>query len=235
MKDPLSLHKEIKLAADYRAIGTVEECKEAMEYMKSHQRKVVPMRKDKDRIDKFLEVMSVNGMPIVSAEMLDWLIGQGFFVKPASINHHGNYTGGLFDHSLEVTKTLVEMTQRFYIPWKDARSPLVVGMFHDLCKVDDYVDEYAKGAVMMGTGSPVTNSPEWVYNPDWILKGHGDKSIILLSQFMTLTEEEVMCIRFHMGAYETDNWDSYDKAIRKYESVLWTHTADMYASKVKGV
>ena len=37
-----------------------------------------------------------------------------------------------------------------------------------------------------------------------------------------------------MGAYEgQDQWDNYDKAIRKYETVLFTHTADMYASKVK--
>jgi hypothetical protein len=35
-----------------------------------------------------------------------------------------------------------------------------------------------------------------------------------------------------MGAYNRDDWDGYDKVIRKYETVLWTHTADMYASKI---
>lgn len=49
---------------------------------------------------------------------------------------------------------------------------------------------------------------------------------------MTLTIEEIYCIRYHMGAYETDNWKQYDLAIRQFENVLWTHTADMYASKV---
>ena len=53
---------------------------------------------------QFLDFMQVDGRPIVSAEMLDWLIGQGFFVKPATIKHHGNYTGGLFDHSMMVAK-----------------------------------------------------------------------------------------------------------------------------------
>jgi hypothetical protein len=94
-------------------------------------------------------------------------------------------------------------------------------MFHDLCKIDDYWED--------------NDNYCWTYNNDKVLKGHGDKSIILLSQFMTLTEEEIMCIRFHMGAYNTDDWDSYDKAIKKYETVLWTHHADMYASKVMGV
>ena len=45
---------------------------------------------------------------------------------------------------------------------------------------------------------------EWAYNNDKILTGHGDKSIIMLSQFLNLTEEEILCIRFHMGAYQTD-------------------------------
>ena len=48
-------------------------------------------------------------------------------------------------------------------------------------------------------------------------------------------EEEMLCIRFHMGAYVTDDLDAFDRAIRKYQSVLFTHTADMYASKVKDV
>ena len=194
------------------------------------------MLNDNTKINKFLDAMKLkNGTPIVSAEMLDWLISQGFFMKPAAIKHHGNYTGGLFDHSFEVMEDLVEMTEKFNIPWMNERSPYIVGMFHDLCKLDDYVDENAMDTVVMGTGSPISKNPKWAYNPDKILKGHGEKSIILLSQFMTLTEEEIMCIRFHMGAYQTDDWDAYDKAIKKYESVLWTHTADMYASKVKGL
>lgn len=190
---------------------------------------------NKDRQDAFLHHMKLDGVPLVSGKMMDWLIGQGFFMKPAAIKHHGNYTGGLFDHSFEVMHVLVDMTEQLQIKWQNPRSPYIVGMFHDLCKTDDYVDENASDMVIMGTGSPISKNPKWAYNPDKILKGHGDKSIILLSQFINLTEEEIMCIRFHMGAYETGDWNEYDRAIRKYETVLWTHTADMYASKVKGV
>ena len=186
--------------------------------------------------DKFLEVMKLkDGTPLVTVDMFDWLNANGFFVKPAAIKHHGNYTGGLFDHSSTVMNVLVAMTEKFDIKWQHPRSPYIVGMFHDLCKMDDYVDEKAKDIVMMGTGSPISNNPSWTYNPDKILKGHGDKSVMMLSQFITLTEEEIMCIRFHMGAYETESWEQWDAAIRKYETVLWTHTADMYASKVEGV
>lgn len=184
---------------------------------------------------QFLDFMQVDGKPIVSAEMLDWLIGQGFFVKPASIKYHGNYTGGLFYHSMMVAQVLVEMIQKFDIPWTRPESPYIVGAFHDVAKLDDYIDENASDVVVMGSGSPISKDPKWAYNPAPIFKGHGDKSVMILSQVMTLTEEEMLCIRFHMGAYVTDDWDAFDRAIRKYQSVLFTHTADMYASKVKDV
>ena len=173
---------------------------------------------EQERITQFIEEASKYSTLSLSAEFIDWLREKGFFNKPAAIKHHGNYTGGLFDHSLAVTQSLNSMTKALNLKWQNTRSPFVVGMFHDLCKLEDYVK--------------TTDTDGWAYNNDKILAGHGDKSIMLLSQFMTLTEEEILCIRFHMGAYQTDDWTAYDKAIRKYESVLWTHTADMYASKV---
>ena len=190
---------------------------------------------DNKYMNQFLDFMKVNGKPIVSAEMMDWLIGQGFFVKPAAIKHHGNHTHGLFEHSFMTAQVLVEMTEKFDIPWTRPESPYIVGAFHDVCKLDDYIDKNASGIVVMGSGSPISKNPEWTYNPAPMFKGHGDKSVMMLSQVMTLTEEEMLCIRFHMGAYVTDDWDAFDRAIRKYQSVLFTHTADMYASKVKDV
>lgn len=190
---------------------------------------------DKIAQEQFLNFMKVDGIPIVSAQMMDWLTSQGFFEKPAAIKHHGNHTGGLFEHSMMVAQILVEMTQKFGIPWTRPESPYIVGILHDVCKLDDYIDENTSDVVVMGSGSPISTCPKWAYNPAPMFKGHGDKSVMMLSQVMTLTEEEMLCIRFHMGAYVIDDWDAFDRAIRKYQSVLFTHTADMYASKVKDV
>lgn len=173
----------------------------------------------------------------ISNEFYKWLIQNGFFTQPASTKYHGAYEGGLFDHSYEMTQVLLDMTERLNLQWTRPESPYIIGIFHDLCKIDNYltiVDE--PGEIMMGTGKVKGREIHFEYNPNTILKGHADKSIMLLSQFINLTEEELLCIRFHMGAYEgQDQWDNYDKAIKKYETVLWVHTADMYASKVKGV
>ena len=76
----------------------------------------------------------------------------------------------------------------------------------------------------------------WEYNPDTLLKGHGDKSVMLLSQFYTLTDEEIMCIRYHMGAFtDKSEWNDYTRAVSQYPNVLWTHQADMLATHVAGV
>ena len=171
-----------------------------------------------DRVNSFLDIMKRGEELVISAEFFEWLVDNGFFEKPAAIKYHGNYTGGLFDHSLAVTQSLLKMTESLGLKWQNPRSPYIVGMFHDLCKIDDYRKDLI--------------TEDWTYDNNKILKGHGDKSVMLLSQFINLTEEELYCIRFHMGAYETDDWEAYDKAIKTYETVLWTHTADMYASKV---
>ena len=115
------------------------------------------------------------------------------------------------------------MTKKLGITWNCPESPYVVGMFHDLCKCDDY--------------RPDMFSTKYARNDDAILPGHGDKSIIMLQRFRQLTDEEIACIRWHMGAFETDSkmWEYYGKAIEKYSTVLFTHTADMYASRVIGV
>lgn len=171
----------------------------------------------------FKALMAYKDAPELSEEFMAWLENESFFAAPASTKYHGAYAGGLFNHSYRVTMQLLKLTNALELKWQNPRSPFIVGMFHDLCKIDQYVPiEGTDGAM-------------WEYNDECAFKGHGDKSVILLSQFFQLTEEEILCIRYHMGAYETEDWDGYDRAIRKYETVLWTHTADMHASKVQGV
>lgn len=154
-------------------------------------------------------------------EFMKYLIEEGFFTAPASTKYHGAYEGGLYDHSRAVFSRLAQITKDNGIEWQRPESPFIVAMFHDLCKCDQYIkvdDE--------------NGSFHYEYNQNTLLKGHGVKSIMVLSRFINLTEEEMLCIRFHMGAYEKDDWAEFDKAIKKYQTVLWTHTADMLASKV---
>lgn len=181
----------------------------------------------KSEVTDFLNFMKLpDGTPLVSDDMMEYLMAYGFFTAPASTKYHGNYEGGLLEHSYMVTKYLLTLTQDNHLIWRKSRSPYIVGMFHDLCKIDQY----------RVTSNPNDPDVRYDYNPDTLLKGHGDKSVMLLSQFYTLTEEEIMCIRYHMGAFtDKSEWNDYTRAVHQYPNVLWTHQADMLASHVAGV
>lgn len=204
----------------------------------------MPDNKWRNIVPDFVDFMASSGdEDLVSPDMLKYLALNHFFTAPASTKYHGNYEGGLFDHSFAVAKFLVQLTEDNHLTWKNPRSPYIVGMFHDLCKIDQYIPQYEMRGEL--EQSPL-NDPKlmklvktlcgYEYNPDTLLKGHGDKSIMLLSQFYTLTDEEIMCIRYHMGAFtDKSEWNDYTRAVSQYPNVLWTHQADMLASHVAGV
>lgn len=170
-----------------------------------------------DYVDKFKSIMG----DIVDDRTICWLDMIGFFDSPASTKYHGNHMGGLFEHSYAVTEELLDLTEKLHLTWKREESPYIVGMFHDLCKADEYVKN---------------ESGDWAFNKDTLYRGHGDKSVMRLASVMRLTEEEVACIRYHMGAFtDKEEWGCYAKAIAKYPNVLWTHTADMIASQARGI
>lgn len=150
-------------------------------------------------------------------DMVFTLRKMGYFSAPGSTKYHDNYVGGLYQHSRRVTLILLSLTQKLNLKWKRPRSPYVVGMFHDLCKVDSYID---KGG-------------NFEFNSHSTLDGHGEKSVMLAHRLsLQLTDEEVHCIRWHMGAYEGEShWKAFDAAIKQYPNVLYTHLADMIDAK----
>ncbi len=163
-------------------------------------------------------------IPFTGWALSDYLQKYKALDAPASTKYHGAWPGGWFDHSLCVMQQLVLLTERNGLEWQRPESPYIVGFFHDICKLDQYVEVRKDEAGM----------PVYAWRSDTLFKGHGDKSVILLAALgAQLTEEEVACIRYHMGAFtEKELWGDYTRAVEKYPNVLWTHTADMIASHV---
>lgn len=180
-----------------------------------------------DHLKGFLEQHNVS----THLFPLDWLVSTDFFRAPASTVYHAAYPGGLFDHSMNMTIALLDLTNKGVTArWMRPESPIIVGMLHDVTKIGLYT--------MSQDMNPVKHEIETFYikNPQYSgFGGHGYDSVCKIEQHMGLTEEERLCIRYHMGAYETSDWDGYDKAIRDFPNVLWTHTADMVASKLMEV
>lgn len=159
-------------------------------------------------------------------KLIAWLEEKEYFTAPASKDHHGAHEGGLIEHSLQVAYELERITVKMGLKWERPESPEIIGLLHDVCKLDDYYAVSLEEPRKIG----------YEYKKERLYPGHGDKSLIMLMGLIDLTEEEKMCIRYHMGAFtDKSEWEFYSRAVRRYPNVLWTQTADMIASQVKGV
>ena len=174
-----------------------------------------------DRI-RILKSQVLPNLPFDQKAVEVFLAQHDAYEMPASTKYHGACPGGWFDHSLCVMQQLLLLTDRNGLAWKRPESPYIVGFFHDICKLDQYT------AVRMEAGKPV-----YAWRSNILFKGHGEKSVIMLSTLGQLTEEEAACIRYHMGAFtDKEQWSDYTRAVQYYPNVLWTHTADMIASYI---
>lgn len=185
-------------------------------------------RSVESRIEEFRHMCKTWNVPNGEA-LTDWLDAHGFFSAPASTKYHGCYPGGLYDHSLCVYMNLNNLTMGMGLKWERECSPFIVGMLHDVCKADQYLPISSFEVELDSDG----RIPSYKYNTKTLLKGHGDKSLMLLSTILPLTEEEMLCIRYHMGAFtEKEEWSDYTGAIHCYPNVLWAHQADMMAAHI---
>lgn len=161
-------------------------------------------------------------------KLILWLENTSFFDDPASARFHGNFKGGLCEHSLIVYDEFVKLTNR------DDDTSKIACLLHDICKIGTYKIIY-KNVKNEDTGEWVKIEQYENIESDFPF-GHGEKSVVMLLEYIDLTKEEMMMIRWHMGAYESKEcWRELGKAQKMYPSVLYIHFADMIASTVRGV
>jgi len=150
-----------------------------------------------------------------------------YFTAPASTKFHSNFEGGLAEHSNNVVELFKEKNERFSLGLSD-ESIYIAGYAHDLCKCNIY----HKGLKLKK--DPVTN--KWIayetyVTEDLVPLGHGEKSLAIIQQFIKLSLEESLMIRWHMGAYVgKDDLPNFRKATELYKSVSAFYHADDEAS-----
>ena len=177
------------------------------------------LRFQQTKIEKLIDITELDLDE--KANLKDYLIKTKFYTKPGAIKHHHNYEGGLAEHSLEVYENLKLMWKAYN---KDLgvtlSSVILVGLLHDICKVDDYELGYE--------GEPLYTTQK--------LKGHGGRSVNMLKGVITLSEDEEQAILYHMGQWTSNYEDSkydFSKAIREGDKGLFiylTHVADMISA-----
>lgn len=152
--------------------------------------------------------------------LIDFLNRSDFFEAPASTRFHGCYKGGLLEHSMKVYEILKTKTE-------DSDSVKIIALLHDICKANFYKVDYRNAKNEQGVWEKV---PYYTVD-DTIPYGHGEKSVMMLSEFIKLTPEERYAIRWHMGFTEPKElYTTIGQAYKKYPIALLVHEADLEAT-----
>lgn len=169
-------------------------------------------------------------------KLFQWLEFSDFFTAPASTRFHLSEEGGLCTHSVHVWQRLRALylaekrrtVSEYQLSEDEEESIAIIGLLHDLCKVNFYSVEMRNKKI----------DGRWEQVPFYIVDdklpyGHGEKSCLIISHFMTLKLEENMAIRWHMGFTDNDfraGGQSLNKAFEMFPMAVLAHMADLLAT-----
>lgn len=154
-----------------------------------------------------------------------------FFEAPCSTEFHLVRAGGLAEHSLNVYEVLRKKVEQYNLTTKD-ESIIITSLGHDLCKTNFYTPGKKN----------VKENGKWIEKDVYLVKdkfpmGHGEKSVSILQNFMHLTQEECLAIRWHMCAFDASIHFNYPNGFAFREAsknplVVLLFTADYEASQI---
>ena len=161
-------------------------------------------------------------------DLIAFIESTDFFTAPASTRFHGDHPGGLLEHSMKVYEILVEKVKNASIKLDISEDTLkIVALLHDICKVNFYKIDYRNAKNALGVWEKV---PYYTIE-DTIPYGHGEKSVMMISEFIKLTPEEKYAIRWHMGFTEPkEQYGTIGIAYTKYPLALLVFEADLEAT-----
>lgn len=182
--------------------------------------------------ERFIEIYKNTIHREGSEKLLEFLLSHNsdFFEAPASTRFHGNYEGGLVEHSLNVYDCLTDYLNRervkttYNCHYKE-ESIAIVSLLHDLCKINCYI----KGTRNVKENGQWIQVPVYEYN-DTLPYGHGEKSVYMISGYMKLTREEAFAIRYHMGFSGNEETRNVSAAFEMFPLAFALSTADMEAT-----
>lgn len=182
--------------------------------------------------ERFIEIYKTKIHRDGSEKLLEFLLSRksDFFEAPASSRYHGNYEGGLLEHSLNVYDCLKdylsrERVQKTYHLNYNEETIAIVALLHDLCKINCYKQSMRN----------VKENGQWIqvlfYEfQDTLPYGHGEKSVYMISGYMRLTREEAFAIRYHMGFAGNEDARNVGAAFEMFPLAFALSTADMEAT-----
>jgi len=186
-----------------------------------------------DRFEAEMTKVSREG----TNKLMGYIRKSDMYTAPASTRFHLSVAGGLLQHSLNVLDAFRESlrknddgTYSYMVAGKNVatiteESMVIMALLHDICKTNFYT-------VVMKWRKDKNNKWEQYETfevDDKVPYGHGEKSVMMIEEFMKLKPEERYAIRWHMGYTESDTL-SLNNAIDKYPIIWALHSADTKAS-----
>lgn len=142
------------------------------------------------------------------------LESMGFFTAPASSKNHLCVEGGLLEHSMNVYKMAKMIREQLLAVQPELKikeeSVIIASLLHDVCKVDIYKkglkwrkDDQGRWEQYEAYEIDYTNFP----------MGHGEKSVMMLLMCgLRMEQDELLAIRWHMGAWNLAFQNFEDKS-----------------------
>ena len=195
------------------------------------------IQKNKEEFISLLNSTERQGMDDVIKDLEEL----GFFEAPASAGHHLNVAGGLVEHSLNTCKAALAVYEGMqkiepYLEREIKRESIIIAsLLHDVCKSDIYKRSVKRRKTNLGTWE---DSEGYKLTYKNFPMGHGEKSLVmLLCSGLELYDDEMLAIRWHMGAWginmnSYEEQRNYDAARTLYPLVSIIQTADGLAASI---
>lgn len=190
--------------------------------------------------EEFVSLLNSTERPGIDDVIKD-LEELGFFEAPASAGHHLNVAGGLVEHSLNTCKAALAVYEGMqkiepYLEREIKRESIIIAsLLHDVCKSDIYKRTVKRRKSNLGTWE---DSEGYKLTYKNFPMGHGEKSLVmLLCSGLELYDDEMLAIRWHMGAWginmnSYEEQRNYDAARTLYPLVSIIQTADGLAASI---
>lgn len=197
----------------------------------------MPQETPKERFCRLLRETGRENIEYVIEDLESF----GFFKAPASVRNHFNHAGGLVEHSLGVYDAAMMLRKGIIERRPDLATRLpedsvtIAALLHDVCKADIYRLVTRKRKNEIGTWEDIE---EYEVDYSGLPVGHGEKSVMrLLRMGLDLEDDEILAIRWHMGAWSVDTTSiemdkNYRQAIANTPLLPLIHTADTLASQI---
>lgn len=158
-------------------------------------------------------------------ELIQYYRNSDFYTAWASSSYHLNTKGGLLQHSLNVCDYALKLWENFKstVP---RESVIFCALTHDTGKSGLQGNEYYIPNTLKS--GKVSGSKPIKINPQLRIKNHAWRSVLILSKFVDMTEDEKVCIINHDGFYQAENRQAM---LDIFELLFLIHSSDLYVAR----